>query len=404
MLKKEGIKHKVLAKKIEEAWEVSWKMFFRKETCLFYDYLTSYEPSQYQADLPRPDEITAQNPNPCGWGTGMEDSMISAGAMIVMICDRYDVTGNEGLRQTAAEIFKGMVACAEVYGVKGFIARSICLFDGKSIYTDSSRDQYTHYVHGLWHYYHSRLSNEESRKKIREIMNDICIYVEKCVVPENNYIINRADGVPGSTTVCKMWDVAPHEAARLPMIYAAGWDITGNPHWHELYRQYARKAAEQSAGLKCRRYWSYALLQMQCSLELLYYVEKDDNKLRALYHEAMDKAAEIAEFNGWQAHFAKHDLTVLPGNWRERTEKQDVCGYIIPVPAKAWIEAARQVREGGEAPLIQMMSPQRRMSEFQVELLKQAIVKPDYTKIASYGIFYLQAAYWKAVKLGFLSR
>jgi len=140
MIEEDAIKLELISEKIEEAWRVSWKMFFREETFLFYNYLTIYDPAKCLNHLPTQAEVVACMPNPCGWGTGMEDSMINAGTIISMICDRFEVTKDEAMRQYATDVFKGMVSCAEVHGVKGFIARSVCLFDGKSVYADSSRD------------------------------------------------------------------------------------------------------------------------------------------------------------------------------------------------------------------------------------------------------------------------
>lgn len=83
---------------VERAWEVTWQRFYLPRTRLFYDYLTSYEPGRELAHLPTAQEAAQQFPNECGYGTGMEDCMISAGAMLSLIVDRYAVTGEEILR------------------------------------------------------------------------------------------------------------------------------------------------------------------------------------------------------------------------------------------------------------------------------------------------------------------
>jgi hypothetical protein len=67
--------------------------------------------------------------------------------MLSLIVDRYAVTNDETLRDRAASVFQGIQRCATVHGVPGFLARGICPEDGKSIYPNSSRDQYTHAVH-----------------------------------------------------------------------------------------------------------------------------------------------------------------------------------------------------------------------------------------------------------------
>ena len=43
-----------------------------------------------------------------------------------------------------------------------------------------------------------------------------------------------------------MWNVKGHEAARLPMIYAAAWDTTGKREYRDRYRQYLEPAVKQS--------------------------------------------------------------------------------------------------------------------------------------------------------------
>jgi hypothetical protein len=51
--------------------------------------LTSYEDGKELSHLPTAAEVERQYPNVYGYGTGMEDCMISAGVMLSMIVDRY---------------------------------------------------------------------------------------------------------------------------------------------------------------------------------------------------------------------------------------------------------------------------------------------------------------------------
>lgn len=382
--------------KIDQAWEIAWSRFFRTETNLFYDWLSSYEPGAELAHLPKAEEVRRQYPNPCGWGTGMEDSMITAGAVMAMICDRYAVTGEDFLRERADAVFKGMVLCAEIHNTPGFIARSVCLEDCKSIYINSSRDQYTHYVHGLWKFFFSPLCNEFQKSKICKILTDIAAFMERTVIPENNYTFLRQDGVPCPVTVCKMWENDPHEAARLPMIYAAAWKISNDEHWRKQYLKYARRAAEQSVQLWCRPYLAYALLQMQCSLELLVEADDENPEIVELYKKAMNHAAERAAYNAMKTleDYGKYDLTMLCPDWRKRP-----LGKIVDYTAPMWenyLPVLMCLREGGEAALVQMMAPGFILSELQLEILKKLIMQSDYCKFSNYGIHYLQAAYWKA--------
>ena len=390
--------------KINEAWQLLWEKFFSEKTSMIYDYLPDQGKDRFRF-LPTPAEIKKRAPNPCGWGTGMEDSMINGGAVMSMLCDMYECTLNEELKRYASMIFKGMVSCAEVHGVKGFIARSICIADGKSVYPESSRDQYTHYVHGIWKFYNSPLSNDLQREKIKEIADNICLYSEKYVTRENDYYFNNLDGKHG--VVSKMWQVEPHEVARLPMIYAAGWQITGKAHWHDMYRKYALKAAHESLGLKGMSYLAYALLQMQASLELLYEVEKDDSSLRNIYLKAMKKAAYYADHKAWLAQISDRDTGKVPeismfcGDWRNR-KRRDVAGYSVPYWEKKFLTAFMIVRESGEAPLLQLMCPGFEFASVQSVFLKNSICRIDYAKHGCYGFIYSLCAYWRAVKLGII--
>jgi hypothetical protein len=68
-----------LEAKIDQAWNVVWSRFFQKDVQTFGDYLSSYESGKELAHLPTAEEVRRQYPNPCGYGTGMEDGMILGG-------------------------------------------------------------------------------------------------------------------------------------------------------------------------------------------------------------------------------------------------------------------------------------------------------------------------------------
>ena len=246
---KEGGVNRLLSEKMESAWNVTWQRFYLPKTRLFYDYLSSYESGKELSHLPKAEEVMRQYPNRMGYDTGMENCMISAGVLMDMVVDRYAVTNDESLREKAFRIFEGIKLCATVHGIDGFLARGVCPEDGKSVYVTSSRDQYTYAVYGLWVYYHSQLCDQATKKEIREI---IIAIAERClqnVVLGNNYDLLSADGKQSDHGLCKMWEVLPHEAARLPMIYAAAWDITGNEKYYHDYKKYLNLAIDQSYDL-----------------------------------------------------------------------------------------------------------------------------------------------------------
>ncbi len=122
---------------IEQAWDMVWSRFYLPQVQTFGDYLSSYEKGKEQAHLPKAVEVKRQYPNPCGYSTGMEDGAILGGAMLSVLCDRFEVTKEESLREKAANVFAGLQRCVTVHGVKGFVARNVCPEDGTS--TTSTR-------------------------------------------------------------------------------------------------------------------------------------------------------------------------------------------------------------------------------------------------------------------------
>ena len=378
---------------MEQAWNVSWKRFYLPKTNLFYDYLSSYEPGRELAHLPSADEVARQDPNECGYGTGMEDCMISAGVMLSLIVDRYAVTDDHTLRDRAASVFQGIQRCATVHGVPGFLARGVCAEDVKSIYPNSSRDQYTHAVHGLWLYLHSPLCDPATKQAIGEILSAIADRMTRTVTPENDYDSLRADGTRDTRGISRMWNVKGHEAARLPMIYAAAWDATGKQEYYDRYRKYLAPAVQQSFVVE---QWqpTYALLQMQISLELLKSLEPDP-ALKEQMRQIMAMVTQRCAARAIRADQAASnlDLTMICSDWRTG-EGLSSQGRYRPV----WYN----IRESGEAGLTQLVDQGAAFPAEQQALLTRAITRLDYDRVSSNGIFYLQAAYWKTRRWGLM--
>lgn len=387
-----------LCAKAEEAWQFSWSRFFHPRTSLFYDVVSSYEPDTRFDHLPTVDEIARQYPNTNGWGTGMEDSTISAGVMLSMVCDRFAATGETEMYAAAGRIFAGMMLCATHSPARGLVLRSVSPRDGRSYYIESSRDQYTHFAHGLWRFYHSPLADDDQRAAMQRTMTDVCTRLEAHMTPEYGFAICMEDDRPGN--VDKMWHVAPHEAARLPMIFAIGADLTGDRHWWNCYRTYAAPAAEASLQVPLEMRTPYAYLQEQVSLEPLSALEREDAGLQARWRDGLAFVAErIARF-AWQClEYQPQEIGALDMDWRH-WEFQTWWGRL----AADWPEAVqaegRALREAGEALLAQLMCPGRPLSVDMRGLLERLLLQADFGKCISYALFYPLAAYWRAVRLG----
>ncbi len=394
----------VPAANLERAWDIAWSRFYLPSVQTFGDYLSSYEPGREQAHLPTPEEVRRQFPNPCGYSTGMEDGAILGGAMLSVLCDRFAVTQEEGLRSRAKEVFAGLHRCATVHGVRGFVARNVCPGDSRSVYLNSSRDQVTHFVHGLWQYYRSPLPDDSTKQQIRGLLADVAERMIATVTPENDFDFLRADGVRCPLGICRMWNVQAHEAARLPMIYAAAWDVTREERYRLAWRQYVAEAIAQSASPGEHKP-AYALLQMQCSLELLHALEPEP-ALKAEIGERMRHVRVLAarRFATVATQLEQEDparLAMLGPDWRTVPEWKDQKGY--PNPQWGPFRAVWHLtREFGESALVLLMTEPAVLSAEEQRLLVTELGRFDYRHNASCGILYHLAAWWKARRHGIL--
>lgn len=383
--------------KMDEAWEVAWKRFYHPKTHLFYDYISSYEKGKELSHLPTRNEVVHQYPNPCGYGTGMEDCAILAGTMLETLVDRYERTGEKELKKNMSLLLDGFKRLALIPAYPGFVARGVCVEDGKSIYYNSSRDQYTHCVHGLWKYYNSTVADDSGRRLARSILIAIADRMHKNVVPETNYDFLRADGKPCPLGICRMWNVAPHEAARLPMIYAAAWQMTRDSSYYRLYREYIKEAVEQSEQIG-DSYSAYVYLQMMYSFELLSTLETDSG-LQVRLQKLIQRVGELALNRSKQClkeiqRLDKSELEMLGPDWRKVEEWQMQNGYNIPRWGK-YRSVWHLIRESGESALVVFLAGNPESVSEEKEIFQQIMSIMDYSHMSSCGILFQLAAYWK---------
>ncbi len=387
---------RLLRKRAESAWDTTWTRFYKPETNHLYDYLGSYERGRELAHLPTASEVMRQFPNKFGYGTGMEDCMISAGVMLDTIVDRHAVTRDATLRARAREILRGIQRATLNHRHPGFVARGVCHEDARLIYISSSRDQYTHVIHGLRVYFHSGLPDEKDKALVVQIITAIAGRMLANVIPENDHDSLRADGTrEDERGYSRMWNVRPHEAARLPMIYAAAWDITKRPDFHHAYREYIVPAIEQSLDFEqTKGVAPWTLPQMQISFEILAALETDES-LKQQLHSLMAKVALRAACCAKSAtdRASTLDLTQLAPDWR-------VSGGLVPPYRTAWYCP----REAGESLTTQLIGTRTLFPIEQQKILREWFTQLlDFSSISSNGIFHLQNAYWKARRRGYFN-
>ncbi|MBP3300247.1 MAG: hypothetical protein J6M34_01930 [Clostridia bacterium] len=257
-------------KALYQAWDTAFSRFFCPETELFYEFIPEGEPSAW-SHVPSVDDIRKNVPNPCGWGTGMEDSTLNGGSALDAVICAYEITKDPKLKPIADKLFRGLLRCAMPHG---FIARSVSPTDGKSHYAESSRDQYTHWVFGALRLYDSPLCDTKQKEEIKRVLTEIAVRCEGNTDENGDCFLRREDGSVGK--VGKLWGaVSVHEWFRLPMFYLAAYHVTKNPHWKALYLRYRDEAFSKSLAPIPEHYKCYAILQMQYSLRAAYDCEED---------------------------------------------------------------------------------------------------------------------------------
>ena len=370
----------------ESLWQCIWQKLFCSKTNLFYDTLPGNDLIE---NLPLPEEIALQVPNPCGWGTGMEDSMLNAGNMLLASLNRYDSEADERFAEQARKVFAGMALCASVGKSQGYLARSVSPFDCKSYYINSSRDQYTHFVYSAYIYYNHKLCSGNDRALIKKFLTD---FAERClqnVTAENNYDLLRDDGKIGMVSQMD-GEICPHEALRLGMIYLAAWKVSGDERFAAAYHAGRTRWLELTESITFECDWlAFALLQMQYSLRLIWMLDDDESvKIRLL--KVMQKTADYAQRYICRNHQLLQDgnldFSIINPPWRERMHTyMRVCSnyaYIVPHLDREFLtKNFMPVRESGEGLIIQQLCPGYQIPEEQVAALIDLTMALDCEKI-----------------------
>jgi hypothetical protein len=168
-----------------------------------------------------------------GYGSGIEDLAYQNGMLLYALCDAEEATGEAEFARLARRTFQGLLRMSTLSPEPGFVPRGPHPADGKSYYPDSSLDQHSLYVCGLWRYHRSRLSSSEEKEKIRPIVVAILRRFER-----NNWSFLVEDGSRPARAGGDMLPMRPTPAALLLAMLAIGHDLTGDPHWQELGRRF----------------------------------------------------------------------------------------------------------------------------------------------------------------------
>jgi hypothetical protein len=278
------------------------------ETHLIYGRVSLETPDHWERIVfPSPGSIREKT-NADAEVPNVSNCALAGGLFLGQLADIYALTEDPATVAEARTVFEGLKSLAHASQRKGFIAR--CLLPGdstKAHFLNSSVDQYTFFVYGLYKYYHSRMAREAEKHEMREMLRDICTMIER------DGTILGTNGAPG--LVSDIEAIRSDRSSRLLEVFLVGFDMTGDRHWREVYLEKVREAAygrlrSQLDPMQIRfnyiprdlkRGPDYAdvnsLWQTQYSLVPLVELETD-LPLRAVYVEAMRTGARIAERYG----------------------------------------------------------------------------------------------------------
>ena len=263
-----------------------WQHFIHRDTQMFYD-LDWRVHGRY---LPTPEEIARSFPTRAGGRTGMENPALNAGQYLPAVVLRHQLGHDAASADEARLLFSGMKRLCDVAKDPGFLPRGVAL-DGASHYTNSSCDQTTMFLNGIFRYYESDIPTEEEKQAIRQIWQNMLARWER-----DGWEDRTEDGQPAVNG--DIGAIAADRASRLLMALLGGAVVTGDEHWRRQYRQKLEEQdyARLKTGLPPSGGALYVLDQNQVAWRLLVDLE-DDPAIRQEYQARLEETAAAVHGN-----------------------------------------------------------------------------------------------------------
>ena len=373
---------------VDDGFAACWARCFAEKTSLLY----TCPPEQVKKAAAFTDGVFDWHKGiPGGYGEGMADCALIHGVALSGCVDRWESLARRGrapddpeMVRTAdwgARLAQGLLNLASRHRFKGFVARGLCWEDGVSICSLSSRDQYTHWVHGLWRYARSPMARADLVAAWKVRIAEVAERMAQMVTPERGYDFGLCDGRPDPRGICTMWwpDRSNADSScRLAAIYAAAAEATGDGRWRERYEQVADKACFDATQAFVERdrdvsHWrintpAYVLLQANSALEVLLAIEKNPRR--------------VADIRTGMALFAAEADERAKMTWAN--------------PKKKWYGMCAE----GELALAQLMAPDWTLDATERAILGQMLAAPDPANWGTLRAVHYFAAYWRAAVRG----
>lgn len=366
----------------------------------------------FVGELPTPEDCTLGKPNAIGWWSPIENGPMFTGLYLPAACERALRSGDAADKEQARRLAQGLIQCASVSEVPGFIARGIGT-DGVCHYPLSSDDQTHPWFLGLQAYLKSGIPTAEERQKIIAKVKEVADALEAThwrIPCEGAFKGDFRGGFQGHLF---------RDAARYLFLLRATYDITGDRVWLE---RYMHAAAEHPAGATKTRaeicaegypfdreaiqhidefqLWIY--VGSQASLAQLSAMETDET-LRARYRAGLVvNATNALPAIKVHASFDNQDTKVFGNaNWRA------VYSTWIPQPTQADAKKLSEIADNskrGERKYYESRFMKNPLAGAAIvamlgdgtgrEAIEQAIRHYDYAKLNMAEFFFAECAYY----------
>lgn len=386
---------------VEAAHLNLWNRFVGRDGIL-YDYV---------GELPTPEDCRDGRPNAIGWWSPIENGPMFTGLYLPAACERARRSGLPADREQARKLAEGLMKCASVSDVPGFIARGVGT-DGICHYPLGSEDQTLPWFYGLHAYVKSGLPQGDERKRIVDKMREVADVLEttgwRCPCDGAFKGQFRGDFKKG---------LAFRGASHYLFVLLALYDVTGDKIWYERYVRERSAMSDdtgktrleicaegyeadlQSFKIEPGGLWIY--IGTQGALAQLVTMERDET-IRASYRKGLLKnAARALHFVEAYKRFTNQNTEPFAyANWRG--------GYRWE-PQKTQTDAARVASSGKKEVLGTRKSYERStvtnpLSAAAIVALagdgtgrweiEEALAHYDYSKINLCEFFLAEVAYY----------
>jgi hypothetical protein len=225
-----GPAHQEAAAGVAQAHDETWKRFV-DEHGIVRDYV---------GELPTPEDCRLGKPNAIGWWSPIENGPMFTGMYLNAMVERARRSGSVADKEQARKLSQGLLKCASVSDVPGFIARGVGS-DGKCHYPLSSDDQMHPWFLGMHAYLRSDIPTASERAvlvaKVREVAD---------VLEGNGWQVPSDGGFKGDF---RGGFKGEHfrDVVRYLYLLRATHEMTGEAVWLERYRKALTEKPAKSA-------------------------------------------------------------------------------------------------------------------------------------------------------------